>query len=163
MGKRGPKPEPTPLKLLKGNPSKRPINENEPRYDVIDQKTKPPSWFNRYAREEWRRLLPLLATRQLLTDADRSTFEMLCTAYGEWRWADLDIRKHGRTFSTESGYEQVRPAVTIRDKAKAEYVRIGAAFGLSPSDRGRLNINITAPEAAKSPMQQAMEGRKQAH
>ena len=30
MGRRGPPPEPTPLKLWKGNPGKRPVNTREP-------------------------------------------------------------------------------------------------------------------------------------
>ena len=54
MAARGRKPKPTALKLLEGNPGKRPLNDKEPK----PQKKAPscPKWLDPEAKKEWRRL-----------------------------------------------------------------------------------------------------------
>ena len=37
MGMRGPRDKPTAVKLLEGNPGNRPINSNEPKYNLTDK------------------------------------------------------------------------------------------------------------------------------
>ena len=48
---RGRKPTPTHLKLVKGNPGKRPMNANEP--VAVGDLFYPPDWFNDEQKEEW--------------------------------------------------------------------------------------------------------------
>jgi phage terminase small subunit len=54
MAGRGRPPKPTALKVLEGNPGKRPLNQNEPK----PEKKAPncPSWLLPDAKKEWRRL-----------------------------------------------------------------------------------------------------------
>ena len=68
MATRGRKPKPTALKLLEGNPGKRPINEHEP----IPPKgtVKCPTWLEPEAKKEWKRLAPSLEAMGVLTQAD---------------------------------------------------------------------------------------------
>ena len=54
MATRGRKPKPTALKVLEGNPGKRPMNMNEP---VPPKGTvKCPAWLEPEAKKEWKRL-----------------------------------------------------------------------------------------------------------
>lgn len=64
MATRGRKPKPTALKILEGNPGKRPINENEP----IPPKgtVKCPTWLEPEAKKEWKRLAPSLEAMGVL-------------------------------------------------------------------------------------------------
>ena len=55
MGKRGPAPKPTALKVLQGNPGKRKLNDSEPTFEKTDEILKPPSYLSTYAknRKAW--------------------------------------------------------------------------------------------------------------
>jgi len=79
MATRGRKPKPTALKVLEGNPGKRPLNENEP----VPPKgsIKCPTWLLPEAKKEWKRLAPPLEAMGVLTIADISAFEGYCQAY----------------------------------------------------------------------------------
>jgi len=54
MATRGRKPKPTALKVLEGNPGKRPLNLNEPKPEK--KASKCPSWLEPEAKKEWRRM-----------------------------------------------------------------------------------------------------------
>ena len=93
MATRGRKPKPTALKLLEGNPGKRPINEHEP----IPPKgtVKCPTWLEPEAKKEWKRLAPSLEAMGVLTLADITAFEGYCQAYARWKEAEEFITQHG--------------------------------------------------------------------
>ena len=54
MAARGRKPKPTALKVLEGNPGKRPLNDHEPIPPKGELKC--PSWLLPEAKKEWKRL-----------------------------------------------------------------------------------------------------------
>ena len=67
MATRGRKPKPTALKVLEGNPGKRPLNDREP---VPPKGTlKCPAWLLPEAKKEWKRLAPALEAMGVLTMA----------------------------------------------------------------------------------------------
>ena len=55
MARRGPKPTPTALKLLRGNPGKRPINVDEPQPRPVESPGASP-WLDETAAALWRTL-----------------------------------------------------------------------------------------------------------
>ena len=73
MATKGRKPKPTAMKLLEGNPGKRPLNVHEP----IPPKgtVKCPAWLLPEAKKEWKRLAPALEAMGVLTMADQTAFE----------------------------------------------------------------------------------------
>jgi phage terminase small subunit len=77
MGRRGPLPEPDKLRLLRGNPSKTP-----PRWQVKARPVAPtpPTWLDREARAEWRRVTPELERLGLLSHIDRGMLTLYCDA-----------------------------------------------------------------------------------
>jgi P27 family predicted phage terminase small subunit len=152
MGKRGPKPEPPALKLVKGNPGKRPPGK-PPTGKAMT--AAPPDWMNRYAKAEWRRLQRLLINQNLLLEKYRGNFEMLCHDYGMWKQCALVVAKQGITYEKNRYNSKgdvvstefvTRPEVLEGRKAQQQYYRRGAAFGLSPSDDGSLGLKVDKPD-----------------
>jgi len=143
----GRKPTPTNLKLLRGNPGKRAINEAEPKPEGIP--LCPPELSNE-ARKEWSRIAPVLIRMGLLTDADRAALAAYCSLYAEFIQAELAIRELGSTFTTPNGHVQVRPEVSIRKHAIAGMSPYLSRFGLSPADRAGLETTDAADGAMRS-------------
>jgi P27 family predicted phage terminase small subunit len=112
MAQRGRKPKPTAIKVLEGNPGKRPINKCEPR----PQKTVPkcPSWLEPEAKKEWRRMSKSLEALGILTKVDAASFAGYCEAYASWKEAEEFLSKHGTIFKTPSGYIQQVPQVSVK-------------------------------------------------
>ncbi len=97
---RGRKPQPNKIKILKGNPGKRPLNKNEPQPDIVLSEC--PKWLKGEARAEWKRITPVLYKVGLLTEADISALEKYCMAHARWRQAEAVIEKQ-KALSTVSG------------------------------------------------------------
>ena len=136
MATRGRKPKPTALKILEGNPGKRPINENEP----IPPKgtVKCPTWLEPEAKKEWKRLAPSLEAMGVLTQADLTAFAGYCQAYARWKEAEEFLTKHGSLVKTPNGYWQQVPQVSIAQSNLKIMMNIAAQFGLTPSARSRI-------------------------
>ena len=88
----GAKPKPTALKLLEGNPGKRPTNKNEPRPKVFVPK--PPAHLTDAALLEWKRVSEQLAMLGILTTLDRAVLAGYCQAYGRWSEAEQKLKDH---------------------------------------------------------------------
>ena len=85
---RGRPPVPTHLKLLRGNPGKRPINMNEPQPDVVADVPDAPPFLAQYACDEWYRIAEELQRLHLLTAFDLNPLAAYCQAYARWRMAE---------------------------------------------------------------------------
>lgn len=157
MPTRGRKPKPTALKVLEGNPGKRPLNEHEP---VPPKETiKCPTWLEAEAKKEWRRLAPSLEAMGVLTTADLMAFAGYCQAYARWREAEEFISKHGTIFQTPSGYVQQVPQVSIAQQNLKIMQSFCAEFGLTPASRSRI-IAATGEGAVDEadPMEKVLRG-----
>jgi phage terminase small subunit len=85
-GQSGRKPKPTSLKVLQGNPGKRPLNENEPK--PPPRLPRSPEHLSEEAKKEWRRAGKFLFQLGLVSDIDRAAFAAYCQA-----WAGGSRRK----------------------------------------------------------------------
>ena len=77
----GRRPVPTALKLVKGNPGKRPINKKEPQPAKHIPST--PAYLTDEGKVAWGRLTVLLDRMGVLTEADGFALERLCDCYAE--------------------------------------------------------------------------------
>ena len=111
MATRGRKPTPTAIKVLEGNPGKRPMNDQEPK--PVKKAPACPKWLDAEARKEWRRLAKKLEALGVLTDLDMGVFATYCNAYARWKEADEFISQHGTVVRMPSGYLQQLPQVSI--------------------------------------------------
>ena len=87
MGRRGPPPKPTRLKILAGNPGKRPLNDAEP----VPAPGRPscPAWVSKEGRAEWRRVTRELEALGLLARIDQATLACYCQSVAEVRIATV--------------------------------------------------------------------------
>ena len=158
MATRGRKPKPTALKLLEGNPGKRPINEHEP---VPPKGTvKCPTWLESEAKKEWKRLAPSLEAMGVLTQADLTAFAGYCQAYARWKEAEEFISQHGSIFQTPSGYVQQVPQVSIAQQNLKIMQSFCSEFGLTPATRARIIANGGGKDdsASDDPMESLLKG-----
>src|SRR5688572_7318876 len=107
----GRKPQPTALKLLKGNPGKRPLNADEPQ--VEPAQPDPPAWITGPARAQWRRIAPQLEKARILTHVDRDSLAAYCDALAMWAQARKIVDDEGLTTTGPNGALVKRPEVAI--------------------------------------------------
>ena len=159
MATRGRKPKPTALKILEGNPGKRPLNENEP----VPPKgsVKCPSWLEPEAKKEWKRLAPSLEAMGVLTQVDLTAFAGYCQAYARWREAEEFLTQHGSIFKTPSGYVQQVPQVSIAQQNLKIMQSFCSEFGLTPATRARIIAAGGGKEVdiSDDPMEQILRGK----
>lgn len=150
MGMRGPVAKPTALKMLEGNPGKRDINKNEPKYDLEEKSEKAPPWLGAEAKKEWKRVLPLLKKNGLVTDADYMALCAYCQSIDTWIAAEKLKRADGLVTTTSNGTEVQHPAVNIANSALNNILKFGREFGLTPASRA--NLNAESQEESENPL-----------
>src|SRR5678815_3225521 len=142
MGLRGPAPKPSGIRVLEGNPSKRPLPENEPR--PLTAEPEMPAYLDREARREWKRLVPILLSMRVLTVADGMSLASLCQAYSMLVQAHHAMQQatkaggSGLLVKAPSGYIQQSPLIGIINSQVEIINRISREFGLTPASRTRL-------------------------
>jgi P27 family predicted phage terminase small subunit len=144
MAKPGPKPQPTKLRLLRGNPGKRAVNKHEPKPRA--EAPEAPAFLKREALEEWRRLAPELERLGLLTIVDGAALAAYCQAYQRWIQAERKVNREGLVLDAKSRYAQAHPAMAIAQRSMQIMRAFMAEFGLTPASRSRLSIE-KPPEA----------------
>ena len=145
----GRKPTPTALKLLAGNPGRRPLNMQEPQYVAgIPDK---PEWFDVYASEEWDRLVGDLSGQRIFTKNDLGILVSICLAYEQMRECLAIIKALGRSYTVEdmggNTHYKARPECVRFETAQKEYRTLLAEIGFSPSSRSKVK---TLPEPPKA-------------
>jgi P27 family predicted phage terminase small subunit len=143
----GPRPTPTALKLVKGNPGKRATNQREAVVALAEPT--PPSFLSDEAKVEWGRVVSTLYRAGLMTEIDRAALAAYCQSYGRWaqaeralaRMAEKDTLNSGLIVRTKNENAIQNPLVGIANKAKADVVRFAAEFGMTPSARSRVSAN----------------------
>lgn len=91
---RGRRPVPTRMKVLTGNPGKRPLNEYEPQPEPTIPDC--PPQLGPIAREEWDRLIGELASLRIITALDRSLSPPTAMLTGYGRKRQRRFRNTGR-------------------------------------------------------------------
>ena len=139
---RGRRPKPTRLKVLTGNPGKRPLNMNEPRPDAVIPDCPPE--LGPVAQREWSRLVGELTALKLLTNLDRAALAAYCGAYALWAEATEAIQKYGTMVKSPSGYPIQSPYVSIANRQAEIMMRIASEFGFTPASRSRISTPSNA-------------------
>jgi P27 family predicted phage terminase small subunit len=134
---RGRRPKPTRLKMLTGNPGKRPMNDHEPRPEPAVPEC--PAELGPVARREWDRLVGELAALRLLTNLDRAALAAYCGAYALWAEATEAIQRFGSMVKSPSGFPVQSPYVSIANRQAEIMMRIAAEFGFTPASRSRIS------------------------
>ena len=137
MGARGPRPRPTALRVIDGNPSRRPLNNGEPQ--AVGQ-ARCPQHLSTVARQRWRAITRAMPPG-FYTPADVGLLAAYCEAWSDHVTATKEL-VDGRSLIVKSGTGYaVSPLVVIRSRAAATMSTLGTRLGLSPADRA----GIAAP------------------
>ena len=149
--------KPTQVKILQGTFRKDRSPKNEPA--PVVKAPRRPACLNRVAKTEWKRSIDLLLGMRLLSEIDMALLAGYCENYAIWyqccghinrRYGNYALYLEGKNSQTAIHITQARAALQLM-------VTISAKFGMSPSDRGHLEIR--APEKKKSKMAELLEKR----
>jgi P27 family predicted phage terminase small subunit len=146
----GPPPTPLRLRLLKGNPGKRPLRP-EPEPSREPACPEPPPFVVGYAADEYWRVAPELHRLGLLTTIDLVPACAYCVSYARWRMAEealarmaeADPTTHALLINADRNPRR-NPLVKIAADAAADMLRYAGEFGLTPVARSRLAAGIGA-------------------
>lgn len=153
----GRKSKPRALKELAGNPGKRslgrdldapPQEELEAAKSLATATLAPPTWLNKTAAKEWKRLAPILQRLRLLGQVDASALAQYCMWWGVWSAAAQAVNRIGSTYKTKSKHgsiDRVRPQFAVLEKAQRMMNRLSTEFGLTPAARSSLGRALVDP------------------
>lgn len=144
---KGRKPKPTNLKILQGNPGRRPLPDDEPRLESCFPD--PPDHLSEAARKHWNEVGGMLHEAGILTAVDADALAAYCELHARWVEANEKIREYGLVIKSPSGAPMQSPyfkisAITF-DAMKAMLVE----FGMTPSSRAR--VKSTKPKEVENP------------
>lgn len=141
MGRRGPAPTPTNLRVLRGDQPKR-INLNEPRpRDLVPER---PGWISQHAAEEWDRVVPDLVAMGTAKAVDAVALAAYCEAVARFRAASVVVAQTGPLIIGRDGLAHKNPAVQQARDASYEVRLWAREFGMTPSSRSPLRIEVSA-------------------
>jgi P27 family predicted phage terminase small subunit len=149
----GRRPKPTHLKVVAGNPGRRPLNPKEPK--PAREIPSCPAHLSDTSKVAWGRLCVLLDRMGVLTEADTLALERLCDCYAEILECRELIARDGRTYSSvttrttseegeETTVEEVKsllkanPAVAMLGDADRRFKSYLVEFGLTPAARTKV-------------------------
>jgi P27 family predicted phage terminase small subunit len=143
---RGAKPKPTVLKLITGNPGKRPLNDREAATKVAIPH--PPAILKGDALREWRRVTRLLAEVGLIAKLDRAIIASYCQAWSRWIECERMLEQTGLIVKAPNGFPMYSPYLTASNKALDQLRQLSEQIGLSGSARSRIKANEPAGRGA---------------
>ena len=151
MAKRGPKPKPTALKVLAGNPGHRPLPQNEPKPDLGLPQC--PTRFKGTARTTWNSIAKQLDACGVSTKLDGVGFEMLVTLYMQFVQASKEVGRTGPVW-IEAGRQgdpslqfTKSPHWIVQMKSGQQLLALLREYGMTPS--ARATIKTAVPMASQ--------------
>ncbi|MBN9333628.1 phage terminase small subunit P27 family [Devosia sp.] len=97
--------------------------------DAVTGAPAAPGWLSNHAKAEWRRVMPSLVKRRILTKADLGSLENYCIAMGRVRQLEADLQV------------KFDPALfRAQDKAMTTGRQLASELGLTPVSRSRPTV-----------------------
>ncbi len=137
--------KPKALKEITGEVG-RGINEHEPEYKPASLKA--PPHLTAVAKKEWNRIVPILDSNRLATEADVALLCSYCECWSQFVQAQKDIKKYGLIIHVKNAEGLVlnskkNPALTVSIEAQRELRAIAMVFGFSPASRSKVVSPVT--------------------
>lgn len=95
--------------------------------DAISYTKRVPEWLSPDAKKEWRRIMPLLIERKVVTEADMGSVENYVVSIGRIREIEREIQAKGLT----------PQLFRMQNQAAATARQLAAELGLTPVSRAR--------------------------
>jgi P27 family predicted phage terminase small subunit len=151
----GRKPKATVLKLITGNPGRRPLNAKEAKPLVVIPD--PPDMLIGEALKEWKRVTVLLAEVGLIAKLDRAIIAGYCMAWSRWVECEQLLKDTGLIVKAPNGYPMYSPYLSASNKALDQVRQFSEQIGLSGSSRSR--IKADKPDDDADPAEAFLSGR----
>lgn len=125
------------MKVLNGNPGKRPLNKNEPlpAGELID----PPDHLSDPQKEAWRYAVEN-APRGLMKLLDQSVLETWCVAQVLHRAANDQVTRYGMIVKTPTGAWIQNPYLSILNKQALIMLKASGEMGFTPASRTKVQV-----------------------
>lgn len=116
--------------------------------DALEDR-EPPAWLSDDAKSEWLRIVPILAQRKVLTEADLGSVENYCMAMGTVREMEREIQRVGavqKVYKVDKDGNSLlisirkNPAVSIQSDAMNKARLLAAEIGCTPVSRSRPTV-----------------------
>lgn len=133
----GVKPKPTFLRVLEGNPGKRPINDKEPKGELIIKFPRAPSYLGQGGQKEWRRTGYNLFKARMLDRLGLPVLEKYCELFEQSIRAYEEV-KRGGLVKDSKGVVRANPYIKIWLECGREMRLLQAEMGLTLSSRSRI-------------------------
>ncbi|MCU6709412.1 phage terminase small subunit P27 family [Paenibacillus sp. J5C_2022] len=105
----------------------------------MDDQIKAPSWLNSDAKAKFKLIHAALSRDGKWRDGDDIALSALCASYQHWIEAEKAIKKNGNLcFTTETGYRQQIPEISIANNAMKQMLSFIKEFALTPRERSKL-------------------------
>lgn len=134
MAKAGRKAKPTALKLVQGNPGKRPLNKDEPQPTRV-YAPQPPDSLNELEAAKWTDTARKLAECRVLTELDLDALEIYCRNWVAMHEAIADLNERGKLLRTATGAPMWNPSWSQYKHSEQVCRSIMSEFGMTPSSR----------------------------
>jgi P27 family predicted phage terminase small subunit len=144
MGRRGVRPEPTALKVMRGNPGRRPLNHDEPQPEIAAPT--PPDILDELAVAEWHRVIGDLVANRLMTALDRAALANYCQAWSNWVQAEGKVRELGAVMVSSHGIPCPSPWASRANQERIAIRQFLAEFGMSPAARSGVRMSPSEPK-----------------
>ena len=138
---------PTKLKILRGNPGHRPINDQVDPVMLSDL-PEPPDFLNQPAQDEWWRIVEELQRLKMLTTFDVTTLAAYCQSWGRWvdaerKLAQIRAVNPDAALMVKGSLSNMvpNPLIKIARLAALDMVRYATEFGFTPAARSKIVLN----------------------
>jgi P27 family predicted phage terminase small subunit len=112
--------------------------------DAIRSAQRAPAWMTKDAQAEFRRVMPLLIERRILTESDMGMVEAYAVSMGRIRELERLIQQAGGDIDPK--------LFRMQDKAMQTARQIAAEYGLTPVSRSRPAVRQDENEGEPSPL-----------
>ncbi len=136
---RGGKPAPSALKIVRGNPGRRPLNPDEPQSRLLKRMPHAPGFLDEEGKSAWYREGHRMIKAGLLTALDLSMFGTWCIFWSKRDEASRALNKTGVVVKTgDFGNPYINPYMNVISMCSKAMHQIEIEFGLSPASRTRV-------------------------
>lgn len=151
MGKRGPQPIPSMVKMSRGTWRADRAASNEP---IATGKPTCPSWLSPDGKREYRRIVRLLSDMGVIGQIDANVLTRYAATWVRWRQAVQAIQTQGDIVpiisadGNETGRMQ-NPHTSIARQLSEQLDRLEGSLGMNPSARSRISVAMPPQKPAE--------------
>jgi P27 family predicted phage terminase small subunit len=136
---RGKTPTPTTLKIMRGNPGRRPLNPDEPSSPLLKRMPPAPGFLDDEGKRVWSTEGRRFIKAGLLTALDLTMFGTWCIWYSKRDLASRAVNQSGLVVKAGGvGNPYINPYMSVISMCSKAMHQIEIEFGLSPASRSKV-------------------------